>query len=112
MSSPSLATVLPERPMPLQLWDDGLTLQFRLEALGLLGLRRLVLHTNRSVVVSQGRSGAIRLHRGFVYAPDRVLRAIVRFLTPGPSLLHRRAQRDLLAFPVQEFAPPERPARK
>jgi len=99
--------------MPLQLWDDVLTLQCRLEALGLAGLRRLVLHTNRSVMVSQGRRGAIRLHRGFIYAPDRVLRAIVRFLTPGGSgELVRRAQRELLAFPVEEFVPPEPAARR
>jgi hypothetical protein len=98
--------------MPLQLWDDVVALQCRLEALGLLGLRRLALHTNRSVMVSQGRGGALRLHQGFVYAPDRVLRAIVRFLTPGNSVQHRLAQRDLLAFPVEEFVPPERPPRR
>jgi hypothetical protein len=98
--------------MSLLLWDDAASLQRRLEALGLSGIRRLVLHANRTVMVSQARSGTLRLHRGYVYAGDRVLRAIIAFLNPGnPRSLIRRAQRELLAFPVDEFAPADEPRR-
>ncbi|MBI4501440.1 MAG: SprT-like domain-containing protein [Gemmatimonadetes bacterium] len=99
--------------MSLQLWDDALSIQRRLEALGLPAARRLVLHANRTVMVSQARGGAIRLHRGYVYAPDRVLRAIVTFLTPrSPRVMVRRAERELLAFPVEEFVPVEADRRR
>src|SRR5438045_1009370 len=97
--------------MLLQLWDDDTTaLQRRLEVLGLPAGRRLILHENRSVMVSHARGrtrgGAIRMHRGYIYAPDRVLRAIVTFLDPcSRRPLVRKAQRELLAFPVEEFIP-------
>ena len=40
-------------------------------------------------------------------APDRVLRAIVRFLKPGtPRSVSRAAQQVLLAFPVHDYVPP------
>jgi hypothetical protein len=97
--------------MSLQLWDDTLSLQRRLEALGLSGAQRVVLHANRTVMVSQAGPGTIRLHRGYTYASDKVLRAIVTFLTPGvPRPLVRRARRELLAFPVEEFVPAAGPA--
>jgi hypothetical protein len=93
--------------MSLQLWDDdAAALQRRLELLGLPAGRSLVLHENRTVMVSQARGGAIRMHRGYIYAPDRVLRAIVTFLHPRTRRpLVRRAQRELLTFPVEEFIP-------
>src|SRR6185295_18199424 len=95
------------RRMSLQLWDeDAAALQRRLELLGLPADRSLVLHENRTVMVSQARAGAIRMHRGYIYAPDRVLRAIVTFLHPRTRRpLVRRAQRELLTFPVEEFIP-------
>ncbi|MDQ3222498.1 MAG: SprT-like domain-containing protein [Gemmatimonadota bacterium] len=74
----------------------------------LLGSRHtaLVTHTNRSVMLSLTRNGVLRLHRGYASAPDRVLRAIVRFLNPRiPRLLRRLAEREFLAFPVHEYAP-------
>jgi hypothetical protein len=58
--------------------------------------------------------GTLRLHRGYAAAPDRVLLAIVRFLTPGLRRETRRvAEREFLAFPVERHAPPapERPRR-
>jgi hypothetical protein len=99
--------------MSLQLWDDdNAALQRRLEVLGLPVERPLILHENRTVMVSQargrgrGRDGVIRLHRGYIYAPDRVLRAIVTFLDPRSRRpLVRKAQRELLAFPVDDFLP-------
>jgi hypothetical protein len=98
--------------MSLLLWDDAAALQRRLEMLGLGGARRVVLHENRTVMVSQARGGNVRLHRGYVYAPDRVLRAVVSFLNPGTPRTHiRRAERELLAFPVEDYVPSRQPAR-
>ena len=95
--------------MSLLLWDDAAGLRHRLEVLGLPAGHRIILHENRRVMVSLTRSRGvptIRIHRGFVYAPDRVLRAVVTFLTARASRLPtRRAQRELLAFPVDDFVP-------
>ena len=57
-------------------------------------------------MLSLSPEGVLRLHLGYAYAPDRVLRAIVRFLNPRvPRVLRRLAEREFLAFPVQEYAP-------
>lgn len=64
-----------------------------------------VAHTNRCVMLSLSRSGVLRVHAGYASAPDRVLRAIVRFLNPRvPRALRRLAEREFLAFPVNEYA--------
>ena len=65
-------------------------------------------------MVSLGAGRVLRVHRGYAWASDRVLRAIVRFLDPGlPRPVRRAAQRELLAFPVEHFAPaPDRPPRR
>ena len=73
-------------------------------------------HTNRSVMLSLSPNGLLRVHHGYAHAPDRVLRAIVRFLNPRvPRPLRRLAEREFLAFPVHEYAPslpaPERRER-
>ena len=54
-------------------------------------------------MVSLGDRRVLRLHRGYAVAPDRVLRAIVRFLDPRlPARSERRrAEREFLAFPVE-----------
>jgi hypothetical protein len=79
----------------------------RLRLLGLRGVARIVTHTNRIVMVSLGTRGVLRVHRGYAYAPDRVLRAIVRFLdTRLPRAMRRMAERELLDFPVEQHAPP------
>lgn len=63
-------------------------------------------HTNRSVMLSFSTKGVLRLHLGYAHAPDRVLRAVVRFLNPRvPRALRRLAEREFLAFPVHEYAP-------
>ena len=78
----------------------------RLSLLGLRGVTRVVTHTNRIVMVSLGARGVLRLHRGYAHAPDRVLRAIVRFLDPRlPRAARRMAERELLDFPVEHHAP-------
>lgn len=78
------------------------------QRLAMLGSKhsRFVAHTNSSVMLSLSRSGVLRLHVGYAHAPDRVLRAIVRFLNPRvPRVLRRLAEREFLAFPVHDYAP-------
>jgi hypothetical protein len=86
----------------------------RLGLLGLRGVVRLVTHTNRIVMVSLGARGVLRLHRGYAHAPDRVLRAIVRFLDPRlPRAMRRMAEREFLDFPVELHSPtPPAPPRR
>ena len=55
---------------------------------------------NRTVMVSLARR-VLRLHRGYAMAPDRVLRAIIRFLDRAPAT-RRLAEREFLGFPVEE----------
>jgi hypothetical protein len=86
----------------------------RLRLLGLRDVSRILTHTNRTVMVSIGSDATLRVHRGYAWASDRVLRAIVRFLDPRmPKRVRRNAQRELLAFPAEQFAPaPPRPIRR
>src|SRR5712691_8123721 len=82
----------------------------RLKQLGLRDVDRVLTHTNRTVMVSLSARRVLRLHRGYAAAPDRVLRAIVRFLDPRlRRALRRGAEREFLAFPVERYTPP--PAR-
>lgn len=77
----------------------------RLAMLGLRGIDQVQTHTNGTVMLSLNRR-VLRVHRGYAFAPDRVLRAVVRFLNPRvPRVLRRLAEREFLAFPVQEYAP-------
>jgi len=85
-------------------------LAHRLKVLGLRDVERILTHTNRTVMVSLTARRVLRLHQGYASAPDRVLRAIVRFLNPRlPRAMRRLAEREFLGFPVEEYAPP--PAR-
>ena len=84
----------------------------RLEQLGILalpGLKGLVLHANRSVMLSFGGRGILRIHEGYADAPDYVLEAIVRFLVPGtPKPARRVAETTFLAFPLETRSPPKK----
>ncbi|HEV2083836.1 MAG TPA: hypothetical protein VGR09_02025, partial [Gemmatimonadales bacterium] len=81
-------------------------LENRLLMLGLREIERVVTHTNRTVMLSLNRR-ILRIHRGYAHAPDRVLKAIVRFLNRRvPRALRRVAEREFLQFPVEEHAPP------
>ena len=90
--------------MSLQLWDDEAEVRCRLGSLGISGIAGVRLHENRTVMVSVTDRGILRLHRGFVYASDRVLRAVVAFVNGGGRV--RRAERTVLEFPVDQFVPP------
>jgi hypothetical protein len=85
----------------------------RLTSLGLKDVERIVTHTNHTVMLSLSRR-VLRIHRGYGFAPDSVLTAIIRFLNPRvPRALRRHAERVFLDFPVHAFAPaPERPQRR
>ncbi len=85
------------------LFEDSLP--SRLVALGLRDIERVLTHTNRTVMLSLNKR-VLRVHRGYAFAPDRVLQAIVRFLNPGvPRALRRLAEREFLTFPVEAHAP-------
>jgi len=75
--------------------------------------RGFATHTNRTVLLSVTGRGVLRLHRGYAWAPDRVLAAIVRYVRPGARRATRRAaELEFLAFPVEVHAPPARPSRR
>ena len=87
-------------------------LPVRLQELGLRDVDRVVTHTNRTVMLSISRR-VLRIHRGYSYAPDGVLKAIVRFLNRRvPRALRRAAEREFLQFPVEEHVPAEKPIRR
>jgi hypothetical protein len=85
----------------------------RLEALGLKDVERVITHTNHTVMLSLSRR-VLRIHQGYAFAPDGVLKAVVRFLNPRVPRAERRvAEREFLDFPVHLHSPGmERPRRR
>jgi hypothetical protein len=80
-----------------------------------MDVERVITHANQTVMLSLNRR-VLRIHRGYAFAPDEVLKAVVRFLDPRvPRVLRRVAEREFLEFPVQAYAPaaprPRRPER-
>ncbi|MGA2382159.1 MAG: SprT-like domain-containing protein [Gemmatimonadales bacterium] len=77
----------------------------RLELLGLPAPARIRVNDNGTVMVSLSRGGVLSIHRGYALAPDRVLKAVVRFLKPRLSRAARRAaEREILAFRASDWA--------
>jgi SprT-like family protein len=93
------------------LFEDSLP--ERLQALGLKDVERVLTHTNQTVMLSLSRR-ILRIHRGYAFAPDDVLKAVVRFLNARvPRTLRRAAEREFLDFPVHAYAPvPKKPLRR
>ena len=86
------------------LFEDSLP--ERLRMLGLRDVDRILTHTNRTVMLSLNRR-VLRIHRGYGFAPDGVLKAIVRFLSPRvPRRLRLEAEREFLRFPVWAYTRP------
>ena len=82
-------------------------LETRLRAAGLSPDTPVVAHTNRRVLVTLTRRGALRVHAGFRFAPDPVLAAIARWARPRLRRAERLAAgRILAAFPVHAHIPP------
>ncbi len=77
----------------------------RLELLGLHPVRGVEVTDNRSVMVSVSPRGVLRIHRGYALAPDRVLKAVVRFVAPRtPRALRRAAEHEILSFRPEDHA--------
>lgn len=70
------------------------------------------MHENRTVLVSLTKHGALRIHRGYAYASDRVLQAVVTYVSSSAGhAAHKRAERLLGSFAVDEFVHPPRRRR-
>jgi len=91
---------------------DRALLARRLTQMGLASQVRLVVHENRRVLVHV-RGETLRVHRGFAYAPDPVVRAVVTFAQARRSAPRQAARRELVSFPVHDYVPPpaHRPRR-
>lgn len=83
----------------------------RLRQAGLPVATAVSLHQNRRVMLSFDAAGGLRVHRGYVRAPDRIIEAIVAWATPRISRRVRRSlARVFLEFSVHADAP-ARPSR-
>ncbi len=86
--------------------DPRAALPGRLRRLGLGDGVKVTLTRNRTVLVSFSPRTGLRLHAGYAWASDEVLRAIVVFVRPRSSRAERLAARQrFLAFPVERHAP-------
>ena len=82
----------------------------RLRQLGLRHVMRCRLTRNRNVMVSFG-GGALRVHEGYLGAPEAVLQAIVTFVEGRTRADRRDAQRVIVGFPVRSPRPAARRER-
>jgi hypothetical protein len=82
----------------------------RLHELGLRRIARCRLTRNRNVMVSFG-AGELRVHEGYLGAPESVLRAIVCFVEGRTRAERRESQRTIVAFPIRSPRPPARRER-
>src|SRR6185503_390644 len=81
-------------------------LEALLRAAGLPTAVPVVEHANRHVLVTLTRSGVLRVHRGYRFAPEPVLFAIARWARPRLRRSERLAAgRVLAAFPVHAHVP-------
>lgn len=96
----------PKSPRELAELADEALLARRLRRLGLVGVAGVEVHQNRTVLVSVTARHVLRLHQGYAYASDRVLRAVVAFVHPATRRVERRrAESVVTAFPVEQFVP-------
>ena len=86
---------------------DAAQLLARLRRLGLKRIDRCHLTHNRNVMVSFG-AGELRVHEGYLAAPEPVLRAIIAFVEGRTRAVRRSAQRIIVAFPVVSTRGPAR----
>jgi hypothetical protein len=82
----------------------------RLRQLGLRRIARCRLTRNRNVMVSFG-GGELRVHEGYLGAPELVLEAIVTFVEGRTRADRREAQRVIVAHPVRSPRPAARRER-
>ena len=94
-------------PPPLRHGDDLLA---RLRTLGLRRIDRCRLTSNRNVMVSF-RGAELRVHEGYLAAPESVLRAIVVFIEGRTRADRRAARRVIVEHPVRAVNRPSRRER-
>ena len=82
----------------------------RLQQMGLRRITRCKLTRNRNVMVSFG-AGELRVHEGYLSAPEPVLRAIVTFVEGRSRAERRAAQRVILGHPSRVARPAARRER-
>ena len=82
----------------------------RLQQIGLRRITRCKLTRNRNVMVSFG-AGALRVHEGYLSAPEPVLEAIVTFVEGRSRAERRAAQRVILGHPIRVARPAARRER-
>ena len=82
----------------------------RLNQLGLKRITRCRLTRNRNVMVSFG-GGELRVHEGYLSAPEPVLQAIVTFVDGRTRAERRAAQRVILGHPIRVSRPAARRER-
>jgi hypothetical protein len=69
-------------------------------------------HENRTVLVSCTDRN-LRIHRGYAYASDRTLRAVLTFVHPYTRRANRKqAQLEVTSFPVDNYVSPARKRRR
>jgi SprT-like family len=90
-----LALLLPSVEAP----RNGGELLERLRSMGLRRIASCRLTRNRNVMVSF-RTPELRLHEGYLTAPEETLRAIVQFVEGRTRADRARARRVLLAYPI------------
>ena len=90
---------------------DADELLARLRGLGLRRIERCRLTRNRNVMVSF-RGPELRVHRGYLDAPDETHRAIVAFIEGRTRAERRLAQRQIVSFKIEDPAPPTGPRRE
>jgi hypothetical protein len=90
---------------------DADELLAKLRALGLRRIERCRLTRNRNVMVSF-RGPELRVHRGYLNAPDETHRAIVQFIEGRTRAERRLAQRQIVSFTVEDTLPPRAPRRE
>jgi hypothetical protein len=71
----------------------------RLRSRGLRGVSRCVLTRNRTVLVS-ARGGSLRVHAGFLDAPDEVLTAIATLVSARSRAARLEARKVIVSYPV------------
>ncbi len=82
----------------------------RLHRFGLRRITRCRLTRNRNVMVSFG-AGELRVHEGYLAAPEPVLRAIVEFVEGRTRAERREAKRVIVTYPIRVSRPAARRER-
>ncbi len=94
----------PTAPIGLNLPEEELLVR-RLAALGLADVAKVRVTDNRAVMVSFSARGVLSIHRGYARASDRVLKAVLRFLSRSTRpALRRAARQEIQSFRAELHA--------